>query len=84
VNLVSSSVPGMARQDVTVVDQMGRLLSRGSDDPAGLLNDRQLQHRVQLETLYRNRIESLLTPIAGPGNLAVQVTIDMDFTRQEI
>ncbi|RHZ96366.1 flagellar M-ring protein FliF [Cereibacter sphaeroides] len=84
VNLVSSSVPGMARQDVTVVDQMGRLLSRGSDDPAVLLNDRQLQHRVQLETLYRNRIESLLTPIAGPGNLAVQVTIDMDFTRQEI
>ncbi len=82
VNLVSSSVPGMARQDVTVVDQMGRLLSRGSDDPAVLLNDRQLQHRVQLETLYRNRIESLLTPIAGPGNLAVQVTIDMDFTRQ--
>ncbi|MGP3697177.1 flagellar basal-body MS-ring/collar protein FliF [Rhodobacter sp. NSM] len=84
VNLVSSSVPGMARQDVTVVDQMGRLLSRGSDDPAVLLNDRQLQHRVQMETLYRNRIESLLSPITGPGNLAVQVTIDMDFTRQEI
>ncbi|MCE6961920.1 flagellar M-ring protein FliF [Cereibacter sphaeroides] len=84
VNLVSSSVPGMARQDVTVVDQMGRLLSRGSDDPGALVNDRQLQHRVQMETLYRNRIESLLTPIAGPGNLAVQVTIDMDFTRQEI
>ncbi|SNX67778.1 flagellar M-ring protein FliF [Cereibacter ovatus] len=84
VNLVSSSVPGMARQDVTVVDQMGRLLSRGADDPGALLNDRQLQHRVQIETLYRNRIEQLLTPIAGPGNLAVQVTIDMDFTRQEI
>lgn len=84
VNLVSSSVSGMSAQEVTVVDQMGRLLSRGAADAVSLLNDRQLQHRIQLETLYRNRIETLLTPLAGPGNLAVQVTIDMDFTREEI
>lgn len=84
VNLVSSSVPGMSRQDVTVVDQIGNLLSRGSDDPAALANDRQLQQRLEVETLYRQRIESLLTPVAGPGNLSVQVTVDMDFTRSEI
>ena len=84
VNLVSSSVSGMSAQEVTVVDQMGRMLSRGAADAGSLQNDRQLQHRIQLETLYRNRIETLLTPLAGLGNLAVQVTIDMDFTRQEI
>lgn len=84
VNLVASSVPGMARQDVTVVDQTGKLLSRGGDDPASLVNDRQMQQRIEVENLYRQRIESLLTPIAGPGNLSVQVTVDMDFTRSEI
>jgi len=84
VNLVSTSVPGMARGDVTVVDQMGRLLSRGSDDPAAVVSDRQLQHRLEVETLYRERIEALLTPIAGPGNLSVQVTVDMDFTQSQI
>lgn len=84
VNLVSSSVPGMARSDVTVVDQMGRLLSRGSDDPAAIVSDRQLQHQIEVETLYRQRIEALLTPIAGPGNLSVQVTVDMDFTQSQI
>ena len=84
VNLVSSSVPGMARGDVTVVDQMGRLLSRGSDDPAALVTDRQLQQRLEVEKLYRQRIESLLTPIAGVGNLSVQVTVDMDFTQSSI
>jgi flagellar M-ring protein FliF len=83
VNLVSSSVPGMARGDVTVVDQMGRLLSRGGDDPLAVVSDRQLQHRMELERLYRERIESLLTPIAGPGNLSVQVTVDMDFTQTQ-
>lgn len=84
VNLVASSVPGMQRQDISVVDQMGRLLSRGSDDPAALLTDRQMQHRVEVENLYRDRIQALLIPIVGPDNLSVQVTLDMDFTRTEI
>lgn len=84
VNLVSSSIPGMARGDVTVVDQLGRLLSRGGDDPLAVVSDRQLQHRMETERLYRERIEALLTPIAGPGNLSVQVTVDMDFTQSQI
>lgn len=84
VNLVASSVPGLAREHVTVVDQTGKLLSRGGDDPAALSNDRQLQQRLEVENLYRQRIESLLTPLAGPGNLSVQVTVEMDFTRSEI
>ncbi len=84
VNLVSSSIPGMARGDVTVVDQMGRLLSRGSDDPMAMVSDRQLQHRIEMERLYKQRIEALLTPITGPGNLSVQVTVDMDFTQSQI
>lgn len=84
VNLVSSSVPGMARGDVTVVDQMGRLLSRGSDDAGSLVTDRQLQQRMEVEKVYRQRIEALLTPIAGLGNLSVQVTVDMDFTQSSI
>ncbi len=84
VNLVSSSVPGMARGDVTVVDQMGRLLSRGSDEAGSLVTDRQLQQRIEVEKLYRQRIEALLTPITGAGNLSVQVTVDMDFTQSQI
>jgi flagellar M-ring protein FliF len=84
INLVSSSVPGMSRQDVTVVDQMGRLLSSGSNDPAMMASDQQMQRRLQMETIYRQRIEALLTPIVGPDNLSVQVTMDVDFTRKEI
>ena len=83
VNLVSSSIPGMAREDVTVVDQMGRLLSRGADESGLVLSDRELEHRVQIENLYRNRIEAILAPVVGADNLSVQVTIDMDFTRSE-
>jgi flagellar M-ring protein FliF len=84
VHLVSSSVPGLAQSNVTVVDQNGRLLSRGDEDEAGRLSERQLRHRVEVESLMRRRIEALLTPVVGVGNLSVEVTAAMDFTRREV
>lgn len=84
VNLVATSVTGMARENVTVIDQTGRLLSKSLDDPASILTDTQLQHRMRLEGIYRSRIESLVTPIVGPGNINAQVNIDIDFTRNEV
>jgi flagellar M-ring protein FliF len=84
VHLVASSVPGLAQSDVSVVDQAGRLLSRGEEDAAGQLSERQLRHRVEVENLLRRRIEALLTPIVGVGNLSVEVTAAMDFTRRDV
>ena len=84
VNLVSTSVTGMARENVTVIDQTGRLLSKSLDDPASILTDTQLQYRMRLEGIYRSRIESLVTPIVGPGNVNAQVNIEIDFTRNEV
>lgn len=84
VNLVSTSVAGMARENVTVIDQAGRMLSKSLDDPASILTDTQLQHRMRLEGIYRSRIESLVTPIVGPGNVNAQVNIEIDFTRSEV
>ncbi|WP_300983268.1 flagellar basal-body MS-ring/collar protein FliF [Roseicyclus sp.] len=84
VNLVSTSVTGMARENVTIIDQTGRLLSKSLDDPASILTDSQLQYRMRLEGIYRSRIESLVTPIVGPGNVNAQVNIEIDFTRNEV
>lgn len=84
VHLVSSSVPGMKRADVSVVDQTGRLLSQADSDDLSRLAERHLRHRVELETLLRRRIETLLTPVLGFGNFSVEVTADMDFTRRDI
>ena len=84
INLVSASVPNMAKDNVTVVDQNGRLLSKAPDDPSTILSDNQLQYRMRLENIYRTRIESLVTPIVGPGNATAQVNLDFDFTRREV
>jgi flagellar M-ring protein FliF len=83
VNLVSSSVANLPKTSVTVVNQNGQLLSDTINDPATDLADTQLDYRLRLEDIYRTRVESLLTPIVGPGNVSVQVSLDIDFTRTE-
>jgi flagellar M-ring protein FliF len=83
VNLVASSVANLPKTNVTMVDQNGRLLSDTVDNPAATLADSQLEYQLRLERIYNTRVESLLTPIVGPGNISVQVSLDIDFTRTE-
>jgi len=84
IHLVSSSVPKMAKEDVSVIDHNGSLLSNSSHTKTGIMNNSELEHRVRMEDIYRSRIISLLTPIVGPGNINAQVNLDIDFTRSEV
>jgi flagellar M-ring protein FliF len=84
VHLVSSSVPFMSKNDVTVVDQYGNLMSRPAQDSAGTMSDSQLEHRIRLEDIYRNRVIALVSPIVGAGNVTAQVNLNIDFTRSEV
>lgn len=83
INLVAASIPNMSKDNVTVVDQIGRLLSKSPDDASSILTNNQLQYRMRLENIYRSRIESLVSPIVGSGNATARVNIEFDFTRRE-
>lgn len=82
VHMVSSSVPELASEDVTVVDQEGRLLSL----PGGKTRDldgTQLDYIEEVERSYQRRIENILAPILGSKNVRAQVAADIDFARRE-
>ncbi|WP_355660195.1 flagellar basal-body MS-ring/collar protein FliF [Halomonas salifodinae] len=82
VHMVSSSVPELATEDVTVIDQGGRLLSQ----PSGMgrdLDGTQLDYVQEIERSYQRRIENILVPVLGRHNIRAQVTADVDFTRRE-
>ena len=49
-----------------------------------MMSDAQLEHRIRLEDIYRNRLISLVSPIVGAGNVTAQVNLEIDFTRSEI
>ncbi len=77
--LVSSSVAGLAPDRVSVVDQSGALLSAGST--AG--EAAQLGYQVKLETMVRERLFKLLTPLVGAGKFTAEVAADVDFSQNE-
>ena len=82
INLVASSVPGMKPDDVTVVDQLGALLSKsGGNANAG--GDQRIEFQRRVEDKYRQQLQQLLTPLVGAGNFTaeVQAEVDLDETQ---
>lgn len=82
--LVSSSVPELSPDAVSVVDQTGALLARAGDpDTAGAADADERQQAV--EGKLRDEIEALLQPIVGEGKVRAEVSaqIDRDQTREE-
>lgn len=82
VHLVSSAVAGLPPGNVTVVDQSGRLLTQ-SNTAGRDLNDAQLKYSADVESRVQRRIESILAPIVGNGNVHAQVTAQIDFANKE-
>jgi len=83
VHLVASSVPELEADNVTVVDQKGRLLNGERRDSELRLTATQFEHSRQLEDHYRQRVETMLEPIVGAGAVRAQVSADIDFTQTE-
>ena len=81
VNLVSSAVPGLLPENVTVVDTNGRVLYK-EESPEERLTSEQLAFRKKLESAYQEKIESLLTQALGPGHAVAQVSVEVDFTKE--
>jgi len=84
VHLVSSAVPQLAPENVSVVDGNGNLISQSRDPlrDAGL-DPTQLKYEHEVEAGYVKRIETILEPFVGAGNVRAQVTADLDFSQTE-
>ncbi|MGD8117348.1 flagellar basal-body MS-ring/collar protein FliF [Vibrio sp. TRT 29B02] len=83
VDMVSSAVPGMKPNRITVTDQHGRLLSSGSQDPASSARRKEHELERKQEQALRDKIDSILIPILGFGNYTAQVDIELDFSAVE-
>lgn len=77
VYMVSSSVAGLPAGNVTVVDQGGHLLTQ-SDGTGRDLNATQLKYANEVESRIQRRIEAILQPMVGNGNVHAQVTAQID------
>ncbi|WP_459175786.1 flagellar basal-body MS-ring/collar protein FliF [Ewingella americana] len=82
VYMVSSSVSGLPPANVTVVDQSGHLLTQ-SDNNGRDLNAAQLKFANEVEGRLQRRIEAILQPVVGNGNIHAQITAQIDYAVRE-
>ena len=84
INLVASSVPGMKPEAVTIVDQMGALLTKaGGNDGAGAASDARIDIQRRIEDKYRTQLIALLTPLVGAGNFTAEVQADVNLDESQ-
>ncbi|RUM87160.1 MAG: flagellar M-ring protein FliF [Thermodesulfatator sp.] len=83
VNLVSGAVPGLTPEHITVVDLNGRILYRGEKEEEKI-SATQLAYKHRLEEAYKEKVETLLSRVLGPGKAVAQVSVEVDFDRGAI
>ncbi|WP_454694419.1 flagellar basal-body MS-ring/collar protein FliF [Achromobacter aegrifaciens] len=80
--LVASSVPELTAENVSIVDQNGRLLSAPLGEGRGMDAD-QMRFVREMEQRTVERILTILNPLVGSGNVHAQASADVDFARRE-
>ena len=83
VYLVASSVTDLAPENVTLIDQRGRLLSSNNGSSEIMMSNEQFRYNQQIEDSLTARVSDLLVPLVGIQNLRVQVTAAVDHTAEE-
>ena len=80
--LVSSAVPGMRVQEVSIMDTEGGILGNSAGRQEGL-DPSQLKYTSELEAALNRRVAAILEPLAGKDGFRAQVTVDLDFDERE-
>jgi flagellar M-ring protein FliF len=73
----------MTTENVTVVDNHGKLITETTGEAALGLTAAQSLHKQKMEEVYRQRVTQILTPIVGDANVRSQVNMNLDFTQTE-
>jgi len=86
VHMVSAGIPGLAPENVTVVDSSGNMLTglKGLDGALGTISTEQLEYQHKLEQQLESRIKTMLETALGPSKAIVRLAAQVDFKRQEL
>jgi flagellar M-ring protein FliF len=77
VMLVSNAVKGLEPENISVVDNLGRLLNKKNNEGFDAITQMGLRQQVQND--LKESIEEFLSTVYGVGNVAVMVNVKLDF-----
>jgi len=81
--LIASSVEGLKPQNVTILDQEGKVLNRGGGEDPSAVVEGNAEMRGQVEAYLQNKVSDILDGVVGQGNHRVQVSAEVDFDQTE-
>lgn len=82
-HLVAAAIPGLASEDVTVMDDSGQLLATGVDPASGAINGALDIQRIVEEEIKQNIIQAIAAPL-GSSNYRVSVRADLDTDKRQV
>ena len=86
-NLVAGSVKGLKPENVTILDQYGRLLSEEIDLGSDPFKNKAVAGQLELKRNYERELErsiqSMLERVYGPGKAVARVNAELDFDWSE-
>ncbi|MBL4894027.1 MAG: flagellar M-ring protein FliF, partial [Emcibacter sp.] len=81
-NLVAAAVPDLQPERISIVDQKGSLLARGSSEDATSMLALSLEEKkISMENRLRGQIETLLEKTVGLGKVRAEVSAELDLNR---
>ncbi len=83
-NLVAASVEGLKSEQVVVVDQHSRILSRSGRDPMVGASDSQKKVAREEEEHLVSRVNELLEPVVGLGKVRATAHVELDFDKVKL
>jgi len=83
-NFIASAIPKMKPENIKLINQNGSLLENSQEDMDNLKYIEHEKYKVKLERDYENKIRDLLYPVLGENRMSAKVSIELDFTKQEI
>lgn len=84
VNLVAGSVEGLKPEQVVVIDQYSRILSRTGRDPLAGASDAQKKAQREEEEHLVRRVTELLEPVVGMGRVRATARVELDFDKVKV
>ena len=82
-HLVATAVEGLKPENISIVDEQGRLLAdgaRGDGSPGSLIGD---EKQSGIERRLRGQVEEIVAGVVGSGRARVQIAAELDLNRVE-
>jgi flagellar M-ring protein FliF len=82
-HLAASAVEGLKPENISIVDEQGRLLADGAQGENALTSLAADERQAGVERRLRSQVEEIVAGIVGSGRARVQVAAELDLNRIE-